>query len=176
MPYLVAALVIVGVLCVINLLLTVATIRRLREHTELLSRKAKAAASVGVAAPGSSVGPFTVATVEGRVVTTDDLAPGTLVGFLAPGCRGCLEELPAFLDLARAHHDGARGVLAVVSGDEASSVEYVARLSPFARVVVAPPGHEIESAFAVGSFPAFFLVGSGGVVRASGPLQAVAAA
>jgi hypothetical protein len=40
MAFLAAELVIVGVLCVLNLLLTFGVIRRLREHEELISRSA----------------------------------------------------------------------------------------------------------------------------------------
>jgi hypothetical protein len=125
------------------------------------------------AAAGEVVGTFAATTVDGEVVSEHDLTPGTLVGILSPGCAGCTIQLPEFVEVAQAHPAGRAGTLALVIGDPAASAEYVDALTPVARVVVVPPGHEVENAFAVRSFPAFAVVGSGGVVRTTGPTPAV---
>jgi thiol-disulfide isomerase/thioredoxin len=172
MPYLIAAVVIVGMLCVLNLLLTYGVVRRLREHGELLAQGPPAVPNPMIDA-GSVVGAFIAITVDGDELIADDLAPGTLVGFFSLGCSGCLLELPRFVDAAAAHPGGPDRVLAVVIGAEEDAAEQVAVLSSRARVVVAPPEAEIEEAFGVKGFPAFALLGEGRVVTASGMLTAV---
>jgi thiol-disulfide isomerase/thioredoxin len=176
MLYLTAAVVLVGVLCVLNLVLTYGVIRRLREHTELLARPAGVSSgmSADIATAGSVVGPFAVSTMSGESLSEGDLAAGTVVGFYAPGCSACRALVPQFVDAAAAHPGGQDRVLAVVvSGPEEDATEYVSLLSPKATVVVAPHGADIEKAFAVSGYPNFALVGAGGVVSASGDLDTV---
>jgi hypothetical protein len=175
MPYLIAAVVVVGVLCVLDLLLTYGVIRRLREHTELLSKRPAGMPDI-IIGPGSTVGWFTATTVEGDALSAEDLPADTLVGFFSPGCGACGEKLPKFVDAAAAHPGGQEHVLAVVIGSEEDSKEQVAALSPKARVVVAQHGHEIENAFEVKGYPGFVLVGDDLVVKVSGDLELVAAA
>lgn len=175
MVYLAAAVVVVGVLCVLNLLLTYGVIRRLREHNELLGQRRAGMPDLVIGA-GSAVGAFTASTIDGDPLNVDDLATGTLVGFFSPGCSACVEQLPRFVDVAAAHPGGQDRVLAVVVGSEDGAAEYVSSLSPKARVVVEPHGSEIEKAFTVKGYPVFALVGAGGVVTVSGDLEKVAAA
>lgn len=175
MPYVIAAVVVVGVLCVLDLLLTYGVIRRLREHTELLSRRPAGIPDIIIDA-GSTVGSFAATTVDGDVLAEDDLAAGTIVGFFSPGCGACVEKLPTFVKVAAANPGGPDRALAVVVGGEEDTREQVAALAPAARVVVVQPGHEIETAFEVKGFPAFVLIGAGGVVTVSGGLEAVVAA
>lgn len=175
MVYLTVAVVVVGVLGVLNLLLTYGVIRRLREHTELLAQRPSAMPDV-IAAAGSVVGAFAASTVDGGTVGADDLAAGTMVGFFSPGCSACVEQLPRFVDAAAAHPGGQDRVLAVVVGAEDGAAEYVSSLSPKATVVVERHGSEIEKAFAVKAYPGFALVGADGVVTVSGDLEKVAVA
>jgi thiol-disulfide isomerase/thioredoxin len=179
MPYLIATVVVVvvvvGVLCVLNLLLTWGVIRRLREHTELLAQRPAEFPDI-VARAGSTVGGFTATTVDGDALIADDLATGTLVGFFSPGCGACVEQLPRFVDAAAAHPGGRNRVLAVVVGAEEDVAGQVAALSPKARVVVAEHGSEIEKAFGVTGYPGYALIGAARVVMVSGGLDAVAAA
>jgi hypothetical protein len=175
MPHLVAAVVVVGVLCVFNLLLTYGVIRRLREHTKLLSYRPAGLPDIIVGA-GSMVGAFSASTIDGDLLSVDDLATGTMVGFFSPGCSACGEQLPKFVDAAAAHPCGQGHVLAVVIGSEDDAKEYVSSLLLKARVVVQPHGSEIEKAFAVKGYPSFALVGADGVVTVSGDLEEVATA
>jgi thiol-disulfide isomerase/thioredoxin len=175
MLYLSAAVVVVGVLCALDLLLTYGVIRRLREHAELLAQRPGGFPDL-IAGAGATVDGFTATTIDGDEVVAEDLEPGTLVGFFAPGCVACVEQLPRFVDAAAAHPGGQARVLAVVVGAEEDAEEQVAALSPKARVVVAEHGSQIEKAFAVQGYPAFALVGDARVVKVSGGLDAVAAA
>ncbi len=165
MTYLAAAVAVVGVLCLLDLLLTVGVVRRLREHSLLLSQ-APARAGTGQPpprlAPGEPVPEFSTTTTAGDPISRDLFAGETLVGFFSPGCAPCQALLPAFVE----HAKGARRVLAVIAGGE--SAEYAKLLTPVASVVVEGYEGAVSSAFGVAMFPALFVVSEDGTVIASG--------
>lgn len=173
MPYLTVAVVVVGVVSVLNLLLTVGVIRRLREHTELLSARG-AERSFDVIATGQRPGEFAVADVDGRPVRNDDLDGGTLLGFFTPTCEACKEKLPEFLATAAAFPGGPDKVLAVVAGaldDNGTPAggegeTLIAELGQVARVVPEPHDGPVSAAFEVVAYPSWVLM-EGSVVRAS---------
>jgi thiol-disulfide isomerase/thioredoxin len=164
MPYLVAAVVLVGLLCLFDLVLTLGVIRRLREHTE------KLAALDGprddtVMPAGSLVRPFTAATTTGGEVSRDTLRGPTLVGFFTPGCTPCLERVPEFVAYAR---DFPGAVVAVAVGDATETAGLVGSLRDVADVVTEPQDGPVQSAFGVGGYPALCLVDGAGLVLAGG--------
>ncbi|MGG7575667.1 TlpA family protein disulfide reductase [Streptomyces sirii] len=165
MSLLIAAVLLVGTLCTLDLVLTLGVIKRLREHSEQLS---------GVSSPGSrfdtldmavgeEVGEFATSTVDGERLTRAMLAADTLVAFFAPGCLPCREKMPAFVDHARALPGGRAQTVAVVVGDPAESAAFVAELSPVARVVVEEgPDEPLSAAFRARSFPTLLRVSPDG--------------
>jgi hypothetical protein len=173
MPYLTAAVVIVGALCVLNLLLTFGVVRRLREHTELLSAR-RPDMSSDVIATGEQPGGFTVADTEGTPVGPADLAGDALLGFFTPTCPACRESLPEFLALAARVPGGRDKVVAVVSGAlEADgshaggdAADLMARLGEVARVLPEPHDGPVSAAFQVVAYPSWVLM-DGPVVGAS---------
>lgn len=174
MPVLVAAVVVVGLLGLANLLFTFGVVRRLREHTELLAerpggdvvRRLPPGHEVALVA-GSEVPAYTTTTVDGEQVSSDGPAAPTLVGVFAPGCSACTEQLPSFLAFARKHPGGRDRVLAVVAGDPDDQPPYVDQLGSVARLVVGHPGGSVTDALQVRGYPAFALIDDG-VVRSSG--------
>jgi hypothetical protein len=169
-PYLVAAVVLVGLLCLLDLLLTVGVIQRLRQHTELLNKlqAGPAMAMPDVMLPaGSEVGEFAATTTDGTPVSRELLAGRTFVGFFTPGCQPCKEKLPTFLEAAPAFSGGREQVLAVVVAGPEEGAETTAQLNPVARVVLEPPDGPVAKAFGTTGFPAFGLV-DGRQVIASG--------
>jgi hypothetical protein len=166
-PYLVGAVVIVGVLALLNLLLTFGVIRRLREHSERLSRPAAGLPDLMLGV-GESPGPFTARTTEGEQVSLQALAGREqLVGFFSPTCQPCKEVAPEFV--ARAAAIGPAGALAVVVGGPEEVEDLVTMFEPVARVVVeAVANGAVASAFRVNGFPALCLLDADGVVTASG--------
>ncbi|KAB2339802.1 TlpA family protein disulfide reductase [Actinomadura rudentiformis] len=163
MAFLVALVVLVGLLCVIDLLLTIGVIRRLREHTELLRVRNEPPGGLPV---GSIVDEFAGADTDGRPVTRDSLPAGTLVAFLSSGCAPCEEMKPRFVEAAGM--DGEPQALAVVSGP--GSRELAAQLSAVARVVVEDDtSGPVCAAFQVQAFPTLYRLGPGGRVTATGP-------
>jgi hypothetical protein len=168
MAALVAAVVLVGLLGLVNLLFTFGVIRRLREHTELLDQLGRRSVGAPVAAilePGRTVADFDTTTVDGDRLT--GLAGTTLVGVFSPGCPACAEQLDHFVAYARTLPGGRSQVLTVVVGTEAESASYVERLEASARVVREPMDGPMSTALAVRGFPAFAVV-DGDVVRANG--------
>ena len=168
MPYLVAAAVLVGLLAVLNLVLTFGVIRRLREHTSLLSARPQQPDLMLPA--GEQAGEFAATTTDGDPVSRDLLAGRTLVAHLSTTCRPCQEQLPEFLAVAGGFPGGRRQVLAVISSsgeeDETAS-EYAERLAPVARVVVERGRGPVAAAFGVRGFPSFAVVEDRGRVVAS---------
>ncbi|MET9146960.1 MULTISPECIES: hypothetical protein [unclassified Streptomyces] len=171
MDWLIASVVFVGLLCVLNLVLTYGVIRR-------LSRRADGADSRSpdiprsVLAAGATVGSFSARDADGGALTRDDLSEGQLVTFMSPGCPACEELLPLVAERAGGHGPGR--VLAVVvrdagkddSGDGVRA--YLERLAPVARVVTCDFGDELTNAFALTGVPAYVEMGRGGRVANSG--------
>jgi hypothetical protein len=79
MPFLVAVVVILAVLCVLNMALSAAIIRTLRGDREVLEPPAA----------GTGIGAFTVPMLDGGTLTERDLADGALVAFVSPTCPPC---------------------------------------------------------------------------------------
>ncbi|MGK5554648.1 TlpA family protein disulfide reductase [Actinomadura kijaniata] len=161
MPYLVAAVVLVGALSLLNLLLTLGILRRMRADALRPGGNAGHGVDPFALKPGSPVGEFTALTSEGDPVTRETLTG--VVGFFSAGCEPCHELLPDFV--ARARELGRDHVLAVVGGDDR---DLVAALTPVARVVLAEPdGGPVARAFRNEWTPALYLVGPDGRIAAT---------
>ncbi|MEV4242701.1 hypothetical protein AB0J63_04745 [Streptosporangium canum] len=163
MPYLVAAIVLVGALCAVNLLLTLAVIRRLREHSAQLA--ADRPARPPLVASGTALPEFTAAAPDGTRLSRDFFAGPTLVGMFSTTCAACHERLPEFT--ARAESLGPGRALAVVVGDQEDADAFTPALTPVATVVVEPPDGPLSKAFQVSFFPAFYLVDDRAVITAA---------
>jgi thiol-disulfide isomerase/thioredoxin len=150
------AVVLLGALCVLNLLLTFGLIRRLRQDAGTGPRSGAALpqppmAPVGTAVRGTSIG------WDGE----------TLVGFFSPGCGPCEQQVPAFVDLAGSRD--RHGVLAVVFDPAGQSAELVRRLGQVARVVVEDtPDGALQTALQVKGYPSYCIVRDGIVVSVAG--------
>lgn len=164
MPYLVAAVVLVGLLCVVNLWFTTAIVRRLRDHTQRFTDLGSGTG--GRVEPAvDRVPAFTASTVDGQLVAGPE-AHLTVVAFLSTDCPACDTQLPGLLRyLTEERHDRER-VLAVVAGDDTpKGALMVERLRAVASVVREPFGGAVCAAFAATRFPTFYLVEEGGEVR-----------
>ena len=176
MSTLAAAVLLLAVLTVFNLVLLLATARRLRMHSDLLSdlvpELVPERPAAGGPAPGEHPAPFSVTAVDGEPV---DPATVRLVGFLSQGCRKCQERLPRFLETARTGAGDRRQVLAVVVGDSepppagsATGDGDLAALTAVAQVVMERRGGPLSSAFGVTGFPMFCTLGPDGRVLVNG--------
>jgi thiol-disulfide isomerase/thioredoxin len=156
MSVLTAAVVVVGILCVLDLLLSFGIIRRLREQNETLRdlRERQTAAQPDIMLPAGS-----------RIELSDVDVAGALVGFFSPDCEACKERMPQFMEYATGH----RGkVIAVAAGDADEIADMVVRLGEVAEVVVEKTGGPLHNAFGTEGYPALCLVGDDSTVVASG--------
>lgn len=163
---LLGAVLLLTALTLLNLVLLLGVVRRLREHETRIAGIAEGGAEPEIMAPvGHRVGDFTAETVDGRQVDRATLGMPALVGFFSPACDVCHERVPDFRKAAEEH---LGSVLAVVIRDGKDPAELVADLDGAASVVLDEPDGPVAAAFGVRGFPAFALVGEGGVVQARG--------
>ncbi|MDR8411611.1 hypothetical protein MTP10_23095 [Nonomuraea sp. 3-1Str] len=154
MAFLIAAVVLVGVLCLLNLLLMMGVLRRLREHTAELQRLA-----------GGTMTPlaYDPTVLVGRALP-EGAAGARLVGFFDVGCDTCHERAPEFAETARGENGGA---LAVVTGDPAEAGDLLHLMSGVAGVVTGDDALRIAESVGVKAFPTFLRTGSDGTVVAA---------
>lgn len=158
MPYLVAAVVLVGVIAVLDLLLTVALARRLKEPDAARSGHSGPPVALG---PGSRPAAFAASTTDGEPVS-DGTLPG-LVAFFSAGCDPCHAQAPRVAEHARSV--GRENVLAVIAGTDP---DLVATLQPDVRLVVEDHGGPVSTAFQNEWTPALYLMGDDRTVLATG--------
>jgi thiol-disulfide isomerase/thioredoxin len=156
MYVLTAAVILVGLLCLLSLLLTVGVIKRLRDHTAILAAM-RAMAGIEV---GDEVGEFQVVSVDGEPLSRESLGEDSLVAFFAPHCKPCAVAVPEFIRHAEASpgHRGER--LAVVVGEPEESAAMAAELRQVARVVVEQPLGALSTAFRTSATPTVLRVGT----------------
>lgn len=174
MSYLVAAVVVLAVLVLIDLVLTLGVVRRLREHATLLAAGPRGPAVLQVMRPaGELVDDVKATTVDGDVVSMPPLDGPVVVGFFSRECRTCTERLPEFLAFAAGLPAGTARPVVVAVGDDPADLVEAAR--PVARVVTEPIDGPVSTAFGVTALPALCVLGPTGRILASGPEMSVLA-
>ena len=161
---LLVAVIALTVLTLVNLLLVLGLVRRIREY-EARGLPESGPPSEVMKPVGARIGAFSTRSVDGADVSNATLAGPSFAGFMSPGCDACHERLDDFRKAAAAH-DGP--VLAVVVRDGGDTGELAAALREVATVVVEDIGGPVSAAFGVSGFPVFALLDAGGKVRASG--------
>ena len=165
MPFLVAAVVLVGVICLLDLVLTLAVIRRLRDHTGRLDRLSHGAPEgAGMLSAGARVPDFAGLTTTGVAVTHKDVSPG-VIAFLSVTCDACKEQLPVFTQYVADAGLSADQVLAVVTGADSPDRDALVASLDGVTVVAEEFGGPVGRAFGASVFPAFYSVDDGGEVR-----------
>ncbi|HLJ99770.1 MAG TPA: hypothetical protein VKU39_07665 [Streptosporangiaceae bacterium] len=166
MPVLIAAVILVGVVCLTDLLLTFGVIRRLREHTAMLGETRGADPPVTGLAAGQTPDPFAAVTIDGAAIAGP--AGLRVVAFFSRHCPACPGRISPFIDYVRANHLSQVDVLAVVTGSPDEPVAYLGQLADVAQVCVEEDDDDLAKAFKVSGFPAFCLLSASGAVFASG--------
>lgn len=166
MPYLVAAVVFVGALCVLDLLLTFGVIRRLRAMPASQAHDHGLDVSVSTLEPGQSAKPFTAETAM-TGTTVSGPAGLRLVAFFATRCSLCPKRAPSFVSYVRANGLRSEDVLAIVTSvdGDLSDATYLDDVAAVARVCAEKPDGPVAAAFQVTGFPAFCLLEPDGTVR-----------
>jgi thiol-disulfide isomerase/thioredoxin len=169
------ALAAVGVLCLVNLTLLFAVIRKVRVLGERVD-KVPVTARAALLPVGSNAPEFTAVTTGGDSASLADLAGSrSVVGFFSPNCQPCRAQVPEFIEFAKALPHAAGQGLAVVVGDGAAATGLADELDGAATVVITPRQSPLVAAFSVRGFPAFYLIGPDGRIEARGmAVQALA--
>jgi thiol-disulfide isomerase/thioredoxin len=161
------AVVVLAAIVVLNLAVTVAVIRRLREQRNPPPDAAgDDAAMAGGPDIGAHVPDFTATTDQGTPMSRADLPDRTVIGFFSTSCSACTEDAPRFTAAAQALAENGVAALSVVQrkrGDDAE--ELVSALAPGGPVVVEPAPGPVLRGWRVSTTPAYFLVGPGGAVE-----------
>jgi hypothetical protein len=164
MPILIAAVVVIGGICLLDLLLTFGVIRRLREHTAMLGSPPDPHSSAIGLAEGDSPGAFSTITTTGSLV--DGAAGLRVVAFFTTSCAICAKRVAPFIDYLREHRIDPGSVLAIV-GASSDGAPYLDQLTQVAAVCLEQEDGAMARAFKVGGFPAFCLLDGNGVVIGS---------
>ncbi|WP_051450176.1 TlpA family protein disulfide reductase [Actinospica robiniae] len=158
------AIVLLAALGMLNLLLALGIIRRLREQADATGQRAPRRLRLEV---GERVGEFSAVSTGGAPVSRSSLH-GSVVAVLSATCAPCKALLPDFLEFAAAFPGGAGRILAVATGEAAEVAELIEQLEPVARVVTERMGGPVCAALGVSGFPSLLLVGDDGTVESSG--------
>jgi peroxiredoxin len=155
------------------LLLVLALARRIKEVGAAAGSQPGELPAAFAALAGSKPGYFRAETVSGALVSLDGLAGDhALIGFFLAGCTPCNRQLPAFTELAKTIPGGPSQVVAVVTGPPDDAAEYAARLAAVAAVVRESPRADegtITHAFAVSSWPSYYLLDPAGTIKSGAP-------
>ncbi|GAA3082702.1 TlpA family protein disulfide reductase [Streptosporangium carneum] len=166
-----AAVVVVGLLGVLNLLLLLAVLRRLRDYgakwalaglDRIVERKSSPES-------GHRVADFEATALDGAPVSLRAPDAPLFTGFFSTGCPSCREEVPRFVEYAAAMPGGPERKLAVVSGTAEQGADIIDAVRRVARVVVEPQDGPVAGAFGVQGSPTFVLLDQDGTVRTSAP-------
>jgi thiol-disulfide isomerase/thioredoxin len=170
LAFLAGGLALVGALAVLNLALTFAVIRRLRQHTELISTSRMPGPPDLMLGVGESPDRFSAIATDGAVVSREALVDGQLVGFFSPGCEPCRDMAPRFAEQAGRLPYGRSQALVVLVGAADEVGEFVALFEPVARVVVedSVAAGDLAAAFKVKGVPAMCTLNADGAVATSG--------
>lgn len=170
MPYLAAAIILIGAICLVNLVLSLGVVRRLRSHTTLIEHLlTRNTAPKPILSAGERIGPFSAVTTGGGLISRESMtgsAGNVLVGFFSPDCDSCRDRLPEFIRKAKESDE----TLAVVVGQEAAAMDLVDSftLHDVSRVVLeAPEDGAMSHAFGVQALPAVCVVDGTGLVLSS---------
>jgi hypothetical protein len=152
--------VLVGVLCLVDLVLTLGVIRRLRVHTELLNSSARADENI-IGIPVGTI-PADFAAVSIRDEQLDGPAGLRIVAFFASFCSVCPTKVPAFLAYLERNQIRQQDVLAVMAADPQDPVPYLNQVAQVARVCFEPPDGPVSAAFQVSAYPVFCVLDADG--------------
>jgi hypothetical protein len=173
---LIAAVVLCIALTLVNLVLSLGMIRRLRVHNGRLDDLARVAPRPEpMTGPGTRPLPFTASPINASPITDADLGADTVVAFFSPTCDSCDEWVPKFVDAVKAMPSGASQALAVVVADTPSAATaMVSQLRQVAMVAIEPDKGPLATAFKVTGYPAMCRFDADGRVATYQPAEVLA--
>jgi len=160
-----AAVAVIGVVALLNLVLTMGVIRRLRDQAAMGTPRRD---EQRLPIVGAAVGRFNAVDIDGRQLSLADLTGPAVVGFFTPSCLPCQELLPQFVAQAGALAEpGWHAVAVIVAEPGEDDTEYRQLLAPVARTVVEAPHGALQHAFGAGAFPTIAVIDEHHTITAS---------
>ncbi|GAA2332496.1 hypothetical protein [Dactylosporangium salmoneum] len=153
----IALTVVLTLVVALNIVLTFALLRRVAGHEVRLATLEKGAPTM--ADIGERIEDFAASTTAGEVLTRDDLAPGTVIGFFDPDCELCQSHVTAFTATANALGDRSRTLAVIRESEEADLM--VEAFGPGVRTLIERRRGPVARAFHVLATPSFCTVGPG---------------
>ncbi|ROO62772.1 redoxin [Micromonospora sp. Llam0] len=165
MTYVVASVVLIGAISLINLSLTAAVIRRLRQDQ---SAPVNSAPVSGLAV-GSSLPDLTTTALDGAEVSVARVGQEQAVfAFISTGCSACGPSIPHFIEYVRSQSLRQSQAIAVIAGERENATHFIEQLGGIATTVLDSKEGDFARSFAVFAFPTFIASDSAGRVIASG--------
>lgn len=164
MPFLIAAVVLVGAIAVLNLLLTMAVIRRLRRNeSNMAPPMMDSGPKVGSALPE-----FNATSVAGDEVDHKALAGSAgVVAFFSTTCSACKPAVPQLISHVESSDFKPNQVLVVITGEGDEREEFTEMLSGKATIVTEGSMGELTTGFSINAFPSFVHFDAEGTVTRS---------
>ncbi|WP_034264800.1 redoxin domain-containing protein [Actinospica robiniae] len=158
-PILTVAVILVGALGVLNLLLSLAIVRKLRG-----SAPASEPPAVSGLARGGTLPDFEATARDGAAATSAMFADGGLLIFLRARCPFCWEKLSAMGAYVHSTGFAPDRVLFVVIEDGEVSAEHWQELGSLGVVVAENPGGALSERFQIRATPAYGFIGPGALI------------
>ncbi|SEF94715.1 AhpC/TSA family protein [Thermomonospora echinospora] len=169
MTIVVAAVSVLTLLVLMNLILTFGVVRKLRTYeAERVAARRGADEAPGLPV-GTEIPAFTATTTAGVEVTAESLdGKLTLVGFFSTDCGACLQRVPSFIEAIRGRSaEGMRSLAVVIVGDKGPE-PLLEALPDDIHLVMEKGAGDVEVAFQASAFPWFYLVGPDRTIRGDG--------
>jgi hypothetical protein len=161
---LLAAVVVLTAVVLVDLALTLAIVRRLRQQADQPTTFVDPHLQRLV---GQAVPEVSATATDGTAVTAQLLRGGTtFVAFVATGCGACHDDLPRLRDHLAQLRSGGMGTLVVVDGDVDD--ELVTALTGVAPVVVEPDGdgrRPLLGGLGIDAYPTYLALDRGTVLQ-----------
>lgn len=159
---------IIGIFCLLNLALTLGLVRQMRRYSDVLDARHTAGGSLWHLKAGTRAPDFTAVTTTGQTHSLHTMAgKRVLIAFFSVVCPPCWVQARLLREYARSPAADASQVLAVICGQGTAASEFARELEGTMPVVVEPPHGPTPMAFAVSSYPTFYVIGADGDIEAS---------
>ena len=163
MALLTAAVIVLTVLVAVDLVLSAAVIRRLKETEARLEE------ITGGAMPGPEIGSaLPELTEDAPLAQSDLLGAPTILGFFATGCRYCPPQADALLQKSAVLEQAGIRVISVLVVAEGQEDELTPTLDKAGRLVTEVAPGTLKDTFGVMGTPTFLRYDASGVLTAQG--------
>lgn len=170
-PILVTNLVLLWIVVLLNLLLTIALIRRFNRISTHLS----AFGDMDIGLEKGSLAPdFQAETLTGETVTLADYTRKVVSFiFISPHCSPCLEKIPKLNALvAKAEQAGVELLLVNTDGDKAETAAFVEKHSVVLPVLIAPSeSNSFARDYKADATPSYCILNQDSYVEAAGVFE-----